>query len=248
MTEQPISCSGSGANLIDNTFASSGALADALAQGVAAQLARAIDARGAGGLAVSGGTTPVAFFHALSHHRLAWDKVIITLVDERWADESSRRSNARLVRENLLQNAATAATFVPLFGSGSTPEEGLAAANLRLNQVPAPFSAVILGMGDDGHTASFFPGGDNLEAAIDPLNAVALTSMRADGAGEARITLTLARLLHSDFLALHIEGDKKRAVLAEALGQGPETAMPVRAVLRQQHLPVHLYWCPDPPD
>ena len=104
-----------------------------------------------------------------------------------------------------------------------------------------PFAAVILGMGNDGHTASFFPGGDTLSEALTSEGPT--LAIRAPGAGEPRITFTLPRLLETDGLYLHIEGDEKAAVLDKALGDGPVEDMPIRAVLRSD-APLAIYWSP----
>lgn len=212
------------------SFDSREALAHGLAQDVATALTRAIAAKGHAVLAVSGGTTPRLFFAALSHIAIAWDKVTITLVDERQVPESSERSNARLVREHLIQNRAAAARFVPLVD------------NPGAASLPA-FDVVVLGMGNDGHTASFFPGGDTLSDAIDAATHKRLIAIAAPGAGEPRLTFTLPVLLAARLIALHIEGAEKRHVLAKALAEGAMEDMPVRAVLRSP-APVTLYWCP----
>jgi 6-phosphogluconolactonase len=170
-------------------------------------------------------------FDHLSRQILAWDKVTVTLVDERQVPISSDRSNARLVSQHLLKNNAVAARFVPLY------ENVAAAAKLPT------FDAVVLGMGDDGHTASFFPDGDNLAKALDPATQDRIVSMRAPDAGEPRLTFTLKALLASPFVALHIEGDDKMKVLEKALTPGPVAEMPIRAVLEATH-PVTLYWAP----
>jgi len=223
------------------TFKDKQQLADALAEAIAANLKAGIAARGAASLAVSGGTTPALFFKTLSNRAdIAWEKVTVTLVDERWVDEHSDRSNARLVRANLLQNRAAPATFVPLYQGGATPDPGKASAALAA--VPHPLDAAILGMGNDGHTASFFPGGDNLATALTADGPV--VSMHAPGAGEPRVTLTLRQLLAARTLYLLIEGDEKARTLEQAEAQGPVEAMPVRAILRQTQTPLTIYWCP----
>jgi 6-phosphogluconolactonase len=134
-------------------FKTGAELAQQLADDVASWLRAAIVKKNFAVLAVSGGSTPKPFFANLSNMQLEWSKVQITLVDERQVPEDSVRSNAKLVKESLLQNFAAEAQFIPLF-------ENPNAQNLKA------FDVVILGMGNDGHTASFFPGGDNLVEAL----------------------------------------------------------------------------------
>ena len=216
-------------------------LAEALAGAIAANLKAGIAARGAASLAVSGGSTPALLFRTLSARAdIPWDKVTVTLVDERWVDETSDRSNARLVKANLLQNRAAVARFVPLYQGGDTPDP--AKAGKAQAAVPQPLDAAILGMGNDGHTASFFPGGNNLEQALTAEGPV--VSMVAPGAGEARVTLTLKRLLAAKALYLHIEGEEKVKTLDKAEAEGPVEDMPVRAILRETSTPLTIYWCP----
>ncbi|RYE88182.1 MAG: 6-phosphogluconolactonase [Hyphomicrobiales bacterium] len=228
---------------IRRTFADKDELALALADAVVGNLNAGIAARGRAAFAVSGGSTPARFFKALSQRTdVDWTKVTVALVDERWVDESSDRSNARLVKANLLQGPAAAAAFVPLWQGGDVPDEaGIARANAAIAAIPV-LDAVILGMGNDGHTASFFPGGDTLEEALTIDGPV--IAIRAPGAGEPRITLTLRRVLAADALYLHIEGNEKAEVLDQALGEGDVADMPVRAVLRQEQKPVTVFWCP----
>lgn len=218
---------------------------DALARALAAHVAEALRARlartGAASLAVSGGRTPARFLAALSAAPLDWHRIAVTLVDERWVPQTSDRSNAALVRAHLLTGPAAAARFVPLFTGHATPEAGLAAAAAALADLPAPFAAVVLGMGDDGHTASFFPGADNLAEITDPAAPARLAAVRAPAAGEPRITFTLPPLLAADALFLHIEGPRKRAVL-ETAARGED--LPICAILAHASRPVDVVWCP----
>jgi 6-phosphogluconolactonase len=221
-------------------FADGGALAAALAQAVADDLRAALRERGAASLALSGGSTPKRFLQALSAQALDWPKVVVTLVDERWVDEANPRSNAALLRANLLRNAAANANFLPLHRDAAEPEAALSLLEAELEPL-LPLDAAVLGMGSDGHTASFFPGGDHLAAALDPASTALVLPMRAPGAGEARVTLTLPVLLAARRRYLHIEGAEKRRVLDEALAGAD---LPIAAVLQQSPAAVPVYWCP----
>ncbi len=225
------------------SFADKPTLARELAEAVADRIRAAISTHGVAAIAVSGGSTPGRFFQALGKTKdIDWSKVLVTLVDERWVDETSDRSNAQLVNERMLQGPAAIARFFPLYSGGSEPDTAqVAKTNALLAELPERFAAVILGMGNDGHTASFFPGGDTLAEALSAEGPT--LAIRAPGAGEPRITFTLPRLLRTDGLYLHIEGEEKAAVLDTALGEGPIEDMPIRAVLRSGHA-VNVYWCP----
>jgi 6-phosphogluconolactonase len=229
--------------LVWREFADGAALAEALADSVADHLRADLARAGRASLAVSGGRTPERFFTALSTRKLDWSAVTVTLVDERFVDETSERSNGALVRRALLQGEAAAARFVPLYREAAAPEQALPAIERALAALPLPFACVVLGMGHDGHTASFFPGGDRLAQALDPQATALVETMRAPGSGEPRLTLTAALLLQSKIM-LHIEGAEKRAVLEQALQPGPVEILPVRAVLRQNRAPVAVFWCP----
>lgn len=205
-------------------------LAKALAQEVGDTLSRIVAIEGAATLAVSGGSTPQLFFEHLSKHDIAWSKITVTLVDERAVDEQSPRSNARLVKAHLLQNKAAHARFVPLW-------QNEAAASALFPDV------VVLGMGTDGHTASFFPGADRLAEALDPANSEGVVAVTAVAAGEPRLTFTFARLIAAASLFLHIEGAEKRRVLEQAKAGKDCAVMPVRAVLHSSK-PIHIHWCP----
>src|SRR5690606_34634019 len=225
------------------TFADKPTLAKELAEAVADRIRTAIAERGVAAIAVSGGSTPGRFFQALGKTKdIDWSKVSVTLVDERWVDETSDRSNALLVNEKMLQGPAAVAHFAPLYSCGSEPDAaGVARTNALVGNLPKPFAAVILGMGNDGHTASFFPGGDTLGEALSAEGPT--LAIRAPGAGEPRITFTLPRLLETEGLYLHIEGEEKARVLDAALGDGAVEDMPIRAVLRSG-APISVYWCP----
>ncbi|MEC9482166.1 MAG: 6-phosphogluconolactonase [Halomonas sp.] len=210
-------------------------LAEAVGQALTADLASQARAL----LVVSGGSTPVPFFQRLAAMDLPWSRVDVTLADERWVTEDDPDSNARLVREHLLQGPAAAATFHPLTTSDGTPEEGAADVARRMADLAWPASVVILGMGGDGHTASLFPDSGELGLALstdEPTVAV-----RAPSVPQPRITLSAGWLHRARRHVLHIAGDDKRAVLARAMAGDDVRELPIRAFLA---CPLAVYWAP----
>ena len=226
-------------------YASREALAEALAAGVAAVLAGGIATRGTASLAVSGGSTPKLFLQKLGQVEIDWRNVTVALVDERWVPESNPRSNAAFLRENFHHGPAAPAHLELFFEDGVSAREAEEALSRRFARLGQPIDAVVLGMGADGHTASFFPGSPDLARAIDPDTDASVVAVEAPGAGEPRVTLTLPRLVSARFLALHIEGEDKRQTLTRALEAGPAEALPVRAVLRAAREPaLQIFWAP----
>lgn len=186
---------------------------------------------------VPGGTTPGPVFDVLCDTGLDWDRVDLLLSDERWRPEVHVRSNTRLLRERLLTGCAAAARYLPLYAKAEAPEAVLA--ELEANISPAlPIDVCLLGMGEDMHTASLFPGADNLEAALDR-RAPILVPMRVKGEDEPRVTLS-ARVLNGAVTKhLVITGDKKRRAVERARHMRAVDA-PVAAVLDD----MTVHWAP----
>lgn len=205
-------------------------LGRALAERVAGDLRAALTSRGRARLAVPGGTTPGPFLTALGTADLDWERVAVTLTDERWVPTGDPRSNQRLVAETLFRGRAAAAEFVPLYGATAEPADSLSAIATALSQIALPLDVAVLGMGGDMHTASLFPGALGLAAALKG-DAPPVAAITAPGAAEPRITLTAPVLSGAGKRYLLIRGAEKRAALDRALtAQGPEEA-PVRVVL-----------------
>ena len=202
-------------------------LAERIAQNLRSALAQADHAT----LAVSGGSTPRRLFAALSRQPLDWSRVLLTQVDERWVGEQHRDSNARLIREQLLVNAAAAARFLSMKTAQTDVFAARGAVTDKLAAFAAGADVLVLGMGDDGHTASFFPDSETLASALDPASTALCEAVRPPRAAHDRMTLTLACIVQSRHLYLHIAGASKQAVLAQALQAGQQTELPIRAVL-----------------
>jgi 6-phosphogluconolactonase len=226
---------------------------DRLAAGLAADTASLLAAALAKGdeasLVVSGGSTPVPFFAALAQEDIGWERVHVTLADERWVAPADSASNEGLVRAHLLRGRAAAARFVGLKTGHALARDGEEECDARIRALPRPFAVVVLGMGEDGHTASFFPGAAELAAATDPHAGRLCQALRPATAPNERMTLTLPALLAGGRIMLHITGKTKLRILEQALAEEPLAvgvlnAMPVRHVLARAREAVHVYWAP----
>ena len=214
----------------------------ALADKVSGILQQAISQKGKASIAVSGGSTPKGFFKVLSNKDIDWDKVTITLADERWVDINSDDSNTRLVHENLLQNKAAAAKFFHLKQGQDLCDEILADLNIAANSTLLPLDVLILGMGEDGHTASLFPCSAQIKQALDINNDNALMKVEPTTAPHQRITFSFASLSQSKNTFLHLCGDNKKQVLAKALNGDDVFDMPIRKFLQADNIYTQVYW------
>jgi 6-phosphogluconolactonase len=228
--------------IIEKIFDNGEQLASTLAQSIADDLRTAIAARGAASLVVSGGRTPAQMFAALALHALPWNKVWVTLADERWVDAPHADSNEALVRRTLLQHHAAAAHFVALKNSAATAKEGEADAVKKISAMPRPFDVVVLGMGDDGHFASLFPQAPQLSLGLDRTNKNLCIATDPITAPHARMSLTLSALLASRRIVIQLAGEGKWQVYQRALQAGAEKDLPIRAVIQQTKTPVEVYF------
>ncbi len=228
----------------ENACNSAAELAWQLADTIAQSLHQAINLRGHAVLAVSGGKSPIALFEALRVLPLEWKRVTVLLVDERCVPHNHADSNTALVRQHLLKDDAAAATFLPFFEKlpdtldDAALNQLVEAANRRLATQPWPMDMAVLGMGDDGHTASLFPGAPGLRQALNSSGPVAW--VRPATAPHARLTLTLPALLATRELALAISGASKLAVFQQAR-LGADEALPVSLILNQHQTPVSVW-------
>ncbi len=198
-----------------------------LADTLASELENTLLTHDHASFAVPGGTTPGPIFDSICDARLDWDRVHVMLTDERWVPETSERSNTRLLRQRLLVGRAAAAKYVPLYADAPTPEDKLPDLQTAL-EPELPVSVMLLGMGADMHTASIFPGADQLDAALH--GDATLVAMRAPGAPEPRITLSAKVLKGAMSRHIVIIGAEKREALERARHLPAEEA-PVAAIL-----------------
>ena len=217
-----------------------------LADDIVARLDAGVAARRTASFVASGGTTPGDLFDILAERDAPWDRVFVTLSDERWVPPTSDASNEKLIRSRLLRDKAAAAHFVPMKTDRAHPRDAEEDVSAAIAAMPRPFDATLLGMGDDGHTASLFPGSDGLDAALDthsPLLVRGIHPANIDKTGE-RMSLTLRAILDSRVIVILIRGDAKLETYRAALAADDVHAMPVRAVLQQSVTPVQVYWAP----
>lgn len=205
-----------------------------VAQRIASELGETLRGADRATLSVPGGSTPGPVFDTLSGADLEWSRVAVMLNDERWVPEDNPRSNTALLRRRLLTGRAAEATLVPLYARAPRPEDALDALSDGIRP-HLPISVLLLGMGADMHTASLFPGADKLAQAM-ASDAPPLMALRAEAAGEPRITLTLPVLRAALRVHVLITGAEKRAALERARKLPPEQA-PIAALL--DHAQVH---------
>jgi 6-phosphogluconolactonase len=219
-----------------------------LADEIVTRVDAGVASRGAASLVVSGGTTPAPLFDLLSTRAAPWEKVWITLSDERWLAPDQDGSNEKLVRTRLLRDAAAGAKLVPLKTADPSPRAAEAKVDAAIAAMPRPFDIVLLGMGDDGHTASLFPHATGLEAALDTAKPELVRAIHTDEAAAVatgeRLTLTLRAIQDSRLVVLLIRGAAKRDTYQSAAAGSNVLDAPVRAVLHQTRVPVQVCWAP----
>lgn len=228
-------------------FNSQAVLADRMADVIESSLALALCDRGEAVLAASGGSTPAGLYQSLSTRSLRWENVFVSLVDERWVAPDQPGSNETFVRQTLLQERASAAMLGGLWQDAKTPiaaARDLSKAGAMTERTP---DIVILGLGNDGHTASWFPHARGLDHAVSH-NADAFVSVVANpsevtGDFLQRVTMSLAHIRQAKLICLLISGKEKRETYLKARQPGPIDDMPVRAILSARP-DIWVCWAP----
>ena len=213
------------------------ALAKTCADYIAAELRAGIEQRGRASLVVTGGSTPAECYRVLAQEDLDWSKVSVTLSDERWVDTLSPQSNEKMVRETLLTGPAAAANFLSLKARRGGVEDGAKRADQAVRAL-APFDVVLLGMGEDGHIASLFPGNPATPGGLnmDAPRWVVGVAPGAPAPDLPRVSLTMAALTAARQIIVLITGDAKWQIAREA------KAEPIAALFAQGRAPVRVLW------
>jgi 6-phosphogluconolactonase len=229
------------ATVQQHVFASAELAARALAQAVAAKLREGLQRRGRASLIVPGGRTPALFLDQLAIQDLAWPDVIVSPSDDRMVAADHADSNQGTIRRHLLKGAAASAQLVSLVDVALDSEQQLSAAERALASMPRPVDAAVLGMGEDGHTASLFPGAAGTADALDVGRPRLVARVNPAEAPHSRISLTLRALLDARAVMILIQGERKRVAIERAAASDP-AQHPIAAFLRQATVPVHLYF------
>lgn len=198
-------------------FSARESLMQTAAERLAAALQDAIAKHGSACAALSGGSTPEPAYRALAAMPLDWTKVTCALVDERFVPPTHDASNEVMVRRALAPALAAGAQLKPMYATATSLEQAADLADALY--APLRIDIALMGMGADGHTASWFAGADKLGEALDldsPRTVIGLTASQADGSPE-RLTLTRAALARAGRVLLLITGAEKRVRLEAAV-------------------------------
>lgn len=224
-----------------NNLRDAATLDQALAKKIAGILREAITQRGVATLAVSGGGTPRAMLQLLAAQALDWSRVQLLLVDERWLPEGHKDRNETMLRATLLQGQAAACQYVPLKSADERVEDGQFVTEEALDDLPWPLDVVHLGMGSDGHTASWFHDAPEYPQ-LQQISRQRCIAIHPNSAPYPRLSLTPAAVFDSRHIFVHLTGNSKREVLEQALFKGAD--YPIALVLKQKQVPVEVYWAP----
>ncbi len=237
--------------LHEHFFSDCSSMLDALQSALTLQLQQDLQNNEQVSLFLSGGTTPGPLYRALARTTLPWQRVNVALVDERFVPVTDDGSNEKLLRATLLLEHAAAAGFTGMSVASSNQQTQIStliqACNANYAKLPHPFSAAVLGMGADGHTASLFPHAVGLHEAFtvqQPCAVIHAHHSPVTGAVTERISMTPWALLQCRCLYLLFTGNDKKVVYEQAKTTSDQHTLPIALFLQQQKVPVEVFWCP----
>ena len=227
-----------------NEFHSTEVCNDQLAKVLGGNISQILSDQPVCNIALAGGNTPKPLYALLSELSLPWEKVQVTLSDERWVGVDHDDSNEKMLRTELLINYAQKARFIPLKNAKHNPSDATALCNTNLKHNMPKLDVVVLGMGEDGHFASIFPNIENIHALLNLQQGGTCQAVFPPGK-PPRMSLTLAYLLTAKKIYLLISGQKKKKIITDvSRNNSPVTTYPVTALINQQVCPIEVYWSP----
>lgn len=220
-------------------FTSKNELDSALAKSIVQDIEKALETRGSAFLLLSGGSTPKGLFQKLAHEKLDWEKVSIGLVDDRMVGEESEFSNAAMLKKLLIDVIPTdkKPLFLALVLRTDNDEDNLSLATQQLDKIGTA-DVVVMGMGNDGHFASLFPGDPASEQSLSQINTADLLYTRAPQFPHSRITHSWAYLRCAAKLYLHITGNEKKDLIRNQ----HKGKLPIDVVLNDKEIGLEIFW------
>jgi 6-phosphogluconolactonase len=237
--------------LQEHTFSESSAMMEALRSALCSQLQHDLQHNEQVSLFLSGGSTPIPLYQKLAATSLPWQRVKVALVDERFVLVTDESSNEKLLRETLLREQAALVGFTGMSVAAFNEQRDLSTTvqlcNENYAQLPHPYSAAVLGMGADGHTASLFPHAEGVEQAFTiQRHCVGIRAQRSliTGTATERISMTPWALLQCQRLYLLFTGNEKKTIYERAKITSDQRSLPIAFFLQQKKIPVEVFWCP----
>lgn len=231
-----------------NTYADMPELSKTVSVDILSKLAASLTKNGKASLMLSGGSTPQGTYTLLGESNFIWDNVDIAMVDDRWVEQTDTGSNAAMIYKNILSKQNVHSKFYPLKTKSDTLEEGCEVANIKYHKIFRPFTCLILGMGLDGHTASWFPEAEGIQEALNPRSSkiiVPVRPQRSNVTGDylERATLTLSAVNEAQNIYLLISGQEKLDLFNSVLANA-DSKLPIRAAIDTLGRRLTVFWSP----
>ena len=213
-----------------------------LASRIGSALENEIALNGKASLLLSGGSTPRNLLKKLADTPIPWEKVYVSLVDERFLPNEHPDQNGKMIKEVFLKRLASSANFIPLVENSENLESNSLLVKESIRSIPRPFTVVVLGMGTDGHTASIFPDADKLDQLLDMDQSEEIMVVNTKSSPYERISFSRKALLNTKNLLLHCYGEDKKEVLELAAKEDDIRTFPISAFINQDLVELELLW------